>query len=73
MSWGDAAVPCTVIDFSQGGAMVFSVIPIPLDRPVTLKFDDFLEFMAELIWQDGRQAGLCFHEPDWEGFKTYRH
>lgn len=52
--------------------MVRSSRPVPLDRPVTLKLDDLGEFMGELIWQDGRRSGLCFHDPDWAGFKTYR-
>lgn len=72
LGWGEAVHRCTIIDFSQAGAMVRASQPIPLDRPVSLAFGGHGAFMAEIVWQEGRRAGLCFHDPDWVGFKTYR-
>ena len=44
--------------------MVLTSGPLAANRPITLKVDQFGEFLGELAWHDGQRYGLCFRDPE---------
>jgi hypothetical protein len=55
-----AAVPCVVVDLSEGGAQVDFAIPVPLPERVTLRTGDGEVFPARRRWMKGTRTGFEF-------------
>ena len=56
----DALNSCTVLDLSQGGAMLSSSHSIPMNRSVRLKVDQVGVFVGRVSWRNKDHMGLCF-------------
>jgi hypothetical protein len=51
-----------MIDISQGGAKLFSAVPLAVDDDVVLTLRDLPAVHAGVRWTDGERAGLSFHD-----------
>ncbi len=66
---GEGAVDCVVTNLSAGGARIAAREPARIDPPVpdgtepaSLLIERYGIFPGELLWRDGRAAGLRFRD-----------
>ena len=60
LAGSDVMEDCTVLDFSQGGAMVSSAHAIPMGRPITLRVPQTGVFVGRVAWHNTECMGLSF-------------
>ena len=53
----DVDEPCTVMNLSQGGAMIRTSGQISFNQPVTLMVKQVGEFVGEMVWHDDKCSG----------------
>lgn len=62
---GDQVVACEILNISAGGAKVRAKASFQYDLPIILQIDQVNALAGEVIWLNGEDLGIRFHEqPD---------